>query len=558
MASLTEFNQELGFERASHLLKRSTFGHTNEQALQFQTLTPSQAIDLLFADETLPAPPIDPATGLSWVRPPDQYKAGNGNSEQENLVSYFKAWHLDVMRQSGLNIKEKLTWFLHTHLPVSTEVVDASEPLYYQNTLFRHYAYGSFKTLFKKICLDNAMLRYIDGYSNRKDSPNENFAREMLELYSIGKGPQIEEGNYTNYTEDDIKAATRVLTGWTLDDDFQNLDPDCGIPIGIIRKTDSSLPDKFLATDHDGGEKTFSGVFGNAVISPFEKLNGFPTTDAAYKELDDMIETIFAQHETARFIIRKLYRYFVYHVINDEIEKDIVVPLAQNLYNNNYVIIEPLKTLFKSQHFYDADNSETTDNIRGALIKSPIDLMVGLMKFFGIPFPDREASPQAFYNDMEYLVERLHDQGLDYYRPFDVAGYDAYFQEPGFNRNWITSYALAYRYQAGDILMKRIGQTEDKEFYLDIVDWAANSGAVQDPSSAEQVLTALINGLFAVKLNTERYNYFLNTVFLDGFMPTTWQNEWNNYQISNDDSAVRERLETLLSALIQTPEFQLM
>ena len=64
------------------------------------------------------------------------------------------------------------------------------------------------------------MLRYIDNYSNHKDSPNENFAREMLELYSIGKGPQIAEGNYTNYTEDDIKAATRVLTGWTIDEDY--------------------------------------------------------------------------------------------------------------------------------------------------------------------------------------------------------------------------------------------------------------------------------------------------------------------------------------------------
>ena len=76
------------------------------------------------------------------------------------------------------------------------------------------------------------MLVYLDGYTNHKDSPNENFAREMLELYSIGKGPQLEEGNYTNYNEDDIKAATRVLTGWVLDEDFANIDADTGLPTG--------------------------------------------------------------------------------------------------------------------------------------------------------------------------------------------------------------------------------------------------------------------------------------------------------------------------------------
>ncbi len=110
------------------------------------------------------------------------------NSEQDDLFGYFQAWHLDVMRQAPLTLKERITWFLHTHLAARWTEINSSEAIYYQNCLYRHYAYGSFKELFKKICVDNAMLRYLDGYSNKKNSPNENFAREMFELYGIGKG----------------------------------------------------------------------------------------------------------------------------------------------------------------------------------------------------------------------------------------------------------------------------------------------------------------------------------------------------------------------------------
>ena len=179
--------------------------------------------------------------------------------------------------------------------------------------------------------------RYLDGYSNKKNSPNENFAREMFELYSIGKGPQIAEGDYTNYTEDDIKAATRVLTGWELDDTFAFLDPDTGLPAGKMRSHMAGDGTTELATEHDTGQKVFSTKFGGAIIEPASLVEGFATVEAAYAELDEMIEMIFAQEETARFIARKLYRFFVYHFISEEVETDIIAPLAQELMNNDYM-----------------------------------------------------------------------------------------------------------------------------------------------------------------------------------------------------------------------------
>jgi len=215
MASLNEFPGDLGRTRAAHLLRRATFGPTIADIDQFAAYTATEAMDRLKLANPAPLPPIDPATGATWVDSPA--RAGSGNSEQDALFGYFQAWHMDVMRQAPLTLEERITWFLHTHLPARWTEINSSEAIYYQNRLYRHYAYGSFKELFKKICVDNAMLRYLDGYSNKKNSPNENFAREMFELYGIGKGPQLAEGDYTNYTEDDVKAATRVLTGWNMD-----------------------------------------------------------------------------------------------------------------------------------------------------------------------------------------------------------------------------------------------------------------------------------------------------------------------------------------------------
>lgn len=563
MASLKEFTEVLGNSNAAHLLRRTTFGPTASEIDQFSGYTPAAAMTLLLDDTAEdPVPPIDPSTGSTWVDPQGQTHAGASNSEQDDLFGYFQSWHMDVMRQSSLTLKERITWFYHTHLPARWTEIRSSEAIYYQNCLYRHFAFGSFRELFKKICVDNAMLVYLDGYSNRKNSPNENFAREMFELYSIGKGPQESEGDYTNYTEDDIRAATRVLTGWMFDDSFSYQDPDTGLPAGKIRSHTAGDPAADVATEHDPGQKTFTSKFGGQVIEPAELAGGFPTVEAVYGELDEMIGMIFGQQETGRFIARKLYRFFVYHFISNEVENDIIGPLAQVLIDNDYSIIEALMVLLVSEHFYDSDDMiKENDNV-GALIKSPVDLFTGLFRFFALRFPDRETHAVTFYSDMDYVVSKLVDQGLNFYEPFEVAGYPAYHQIPGYNRNWITTYALAHRYQAGEILMKRIEEGGERTLYLDMVDWVENSGTIVVPSDASEIMNILVNNLFAIELTQDRYDYFLYTVFLEWpedheYALGLWTGEWNIYQNSGDDTTVRNLLETLLSSLIQTPEFQL-
>ena len=566
MASLTKIFGVLGRKHAAHLLRRATFGPTINQIDQFASYTADQAmIQLLDDSAENPLPPLDTVTGQTWVDPTGlsgPIRAGSGNSEQDDLFGYFQSWHMDVMRQAPLTLKERITWFFHTHIPARWTEINSSEAIYYQNCLFRHYAYGSFKELFKKICVDNAMLRYLDGYSNKKNSPNENFAREMFELYSIGKGPQLKEGDYTNYTEDDIRAATKVLTGWMLDETFTNLDPDTGLPAG---KMDSHTvePAVDVATEHDPGQKIFTSKFGAAVIEPAEFANDYPTVEAAYGELDAMIEMIFAQKETGRFIARKLYRFFVYHFISEEVEQDIIEPLAQVLIDQDYNIVELLKILLKSEHFYDRDDAVTHNDSKGALIKSPVDMFTGLFRMFEIDFADRNSDTLEFYNDMSFVVSKLEDQGLNFYEPFEVAGYPAYHQVPGFNRNWITTYALAHRYQLGGVLMKTFEDGTERGFWLDVVDWVKNSGHLSDPADAAELMDVLVANLYAVDITSERYNYFLYTVLLENvsedqvYARGVWRTEWNSYVSSGDDFAVRTRLERFLSALIETPEFQL-
>ena len=567
MASLNEITGVLGRTRAAHLLRRCTFGPTISEIDQFAGLSAAAAMTLLLDDSAPdPSPPLDPLTGSTWVDPTGVAGprfAGDNNSEQDDLFGFFQAWHLDVMRQAPLTLKERLTWFLHTHLPARWTEINSSEAIYYQNGLFRHYAYGSFKDLFKKICVDNAMLRYLDGYSNKKNSPNENFAREMFELYSIGKGPQIAEGDYTNYTEDDIRAATRVLTGWELDDTFNFPDPDTILPAG---KMDSHLAiDNLteLATEHDTGQKIFSSKFGGTIIEPSVLEEGFATVEAAYGELDALIEMIFAQPETARFIARKLYRFFVYHFISAEVESDIIGPLATELMNNDFVLIDALNLLLKSEHFFDADDAVNENDNIGALIKSPVDVFTGLFRLFTVQFPDRDTQTTTFYQDMGYVVSKLVDQGLNFYEPFEVAGYPAYHQIPAYNRNWITTYALAHRYQSGGVLMGTVDESANRTFQLDIVDWVRNSGNITDPGDAAELMDVLVAHLFPLPPTQERYDYFLYTVFLDytgtdlAYARGLWSQEWTSYINTSDDTVVRSLLELLLSALIETPEFQL-
>jgi uncharacterized protein (DUF1800 family) len=267
---------------------------------------------------------------------------------------------------------------------------------------------------------------------------------------------------------------------------------------------------------------------------------------------------IFSQDETARFLCRKLYRFFAYYEITEDVETRIIVPLAQAFKSSGYNLKSVISDLLSSRHFFDLDNAITNDNNIGALIKSPIEYLLGGIRFFNVTFP--AAASQSFYDDgyRNGVTKLILDQGLEFYEPYDVAGYDAYFQVPGYNRNWITPINLANRYLFSQRLIENINTGETGAVInADLLAYADNPQHIANPSDAASVVKAFTDYMFAVEINTERFNYFLNTIFLEGLAAYNWTNEWNSYKAGGSDAIVRLRLEILVAKLIQTPEFQL-
>ncbi len=548
MAALDPITGKLGLKKAAHLLRRATFGPSKQDIEKFAKLGINEAMEILLQDQPLPEPPKDDATNEAWLPKPKEE-----NTAGEELFGYFKAWFMELMRKSGNNMKERMVYFLHTHLPADYTLIQETTSIYYQNELFRRYAFGSFKTLFGKVCVDNAMLVYIDNTLNRKDSPNENFAREMLELYTIGKGEQIGPEDYTNYTETDIKAAARVLTGFrhNFDYDMQSeplsRDPDTGLPRGIVEKV----------SEHDAGVKQFTEKFNNITIQPPEIVNGYATKEGAFNELDQMMDMIFAQKETAKFICRKLYRFFVYYKIDEAIEKEIIAPLAKTFRNNNYEFKPVLKQLLSSKHFFDEDTEDTKKHHIGAQIKSPIELMLGIFRFFKIKMPEDNLT-DLYFAYKRGILRAMKNQGLKFYRPIDVAGYPPYHQTPAYNRNWISPNWLANRYQSSSNVIDGLDNEKGVFLYkLDFLDYVKQPENISDPSDATTLVRELISYMFPQEIPEDRFNYFLNKVFMADDMLSHWTDEWQEYKSSNNDTAVRGRLERLLRGIIQSPEYQL-
>ncbi|MCK5466998.1 MAG: DUF1800 family protein, partial [Cyclobacteriaceae bacterium] len=443
-------------------------------------------------------------------------------------------------------IVDRIAWFYHTHFTTISSRINRGTAIYYQIKLFRHYALGNFKELCKKICYDNAMLVHLDGRLNDVGRPNENFAREFFELYTIGKGEQVGPDDYTTFTEEDVIASSRVLSGYNVDWNYSNIDLDTGVAMGVLRGSGD------IASNHDASGKTFSARFQGTVIQPNELIGDKASKEAALDELDQLVNMIFNQEAAARYICRRLYRYFVYYDITDEIENDIIGPLAQTFIANDFEMKPVLEQLFRSTHFFDTDNGTETDDNRGGIIKSPLEVVLGALRFFNIEFPRQDTDLDAFYKAYYNVIfGKLRNQGLDFYEPFEVAGYKAYHQAPVYNRNWITSNNLARRYQIStDLLLGYKDENDNLLYKLNILPYCQTEGI--DLNSPQAIVTFFVDYLLPEDITQERFDYFKSTLLID-----VDEVDWVSTIIDGEDFQVVFHLENLINALIQSPEYQL-
>lgn len=551
MASLNPKTTVLGTAFARHLLRRSSFVYLKTTIEQFSTLTPSQALDLLFVDEslklTLPQDPLEESSSKYWTQVPSSTKLPNAFLAQPRKRSIISGWWWYNAINSP-TLKYKISHFLSTRFTVEKNLCGASTYFYDHISLLLFYASnGNYKELAKKMTLDNAMLIYLNNTSNTKSAPNENYAREFLELFTIGKGPQIAAGNYTTYTEADVVQAARILTGFKTKGDRTLIDATTGIPKGYN-----------LFSAHDNtGSKVFSSAFGNKSIASASNAVGMDT------ELNAFVDMVFNQQATAKNICRKMYIYFVKTTITPEVETDIITPLANDLYNNGYNILLVLRRLLASEHFYDLDDSNNADETIGGIIKSPIQQISELVTYLRASIPSPVDNPYEFY--INFWNSFVHDTFLTgsnmiLFDPENVAGHPAYYQAPDFDKTWISSSTLIAKYRLGESLLDGVnrikgnGNIQAKIYITDVI---KNRGLVSDASDPYVLTSELCNALFAQAPDADRVNYFMNSFLLQGLETYYWTTAWNLYLTNFNNTVVEPRLKLLVSKLTSAPEAQI-
>ena len=368
-AGLEPYAEPLDTARLKHLLRRTGFGASATAIEANLGRMAADVVGNMVAEATdpslLPLPEVP-----DWIDTPipdrntspaefEQYVTNNGIWFDELRAGWFE-W----MHKGGL--REKMTFFWHNHFVTEIGAYNLATLAYRYVSLLREHSLGNFKDFVRVIGLTPAMLIYLNGNANEKSAPNENYSRELLELFTMS--PQDRLGN-PNYTQEDIEEIARALTGWVVD--FANY---------------SSI---FIGSRFDTGEKTFFGRTG-----------GFG--------YDDVIDILFEERasETAYFICWNLYREFVYEVPDD----DIVQGLAGIFLSNNFELAPVVTALLQSAHFFDAQ-------VIGARIQSPVELITGM-------FVDVEFTPSA---DTFAILPRagdILDQAM--FNPPNVAGWEGH------------------------------------------------------------------------------------------------------------------------------------
>ena len=525
---LAPYTGPFGFEQAAHLLRRTTFGPTQAEIKNTAAAGLDTTIAQLFAPQALPQPPLnffytdDPnvPVGSTWINSP--YIQGEPLISQYRLQS-LGAWTIGNLLQPGISLREKMTLFWHNHF-VTSDIPDPKFTYKYI-TLLRENALGNFRELTKMITIDPAMLRYLNGRDNAATAPNENYARELLELFTIGKGPLAGPGDYTTYTEDDVIQMARVLTGWRDTGFFAN---NPAIPVGAT----------FFPVRHDSGQKQLSHRFDNAVIS-----------NLGNQEYAHLIDVIFSREECARFLSRKLYRWFVYYAIDDTVEAQVIEPMAQLLIDNDYEVAPALEALLRSEHFFDMLQV-------GPMIKSPVDFVMSVLRTMEVEFPVNNLN-QSYRLWNQFQRNILPAMQQTYYELPSVAGWKAYYQEPVFYRNWISSATLAIRMQFTSTMLTQGITQFGATARVDVLKLAT---VLDDPYDPNTLIEGFVKLLFPQPITQEQLSA-LKEILIPGLPDFEWTVEYTDYLANPNNAnlaaAVESKLRNLLVAMTAMPEFYL-
>lgn len=547
MSLLDTYTQPLTAQTAAHLLRRATVGPTQQEIAVFTGLSATQAVRQLsdFSESILSAPVAIDSSVSATAGQPFLTKPYSDTSNGLYLTS-IKYWWLALMttQKTPVNLLDKLTLFWQNHFVVTSDVVSDYRFINRYLLLLRNNAMGSFETLLTEISKDPAMLRYLNGNENQKGHPNENYARELQELYTVGL---TDANGAKNYSEDDVKAAARVLTGWAC--------------TNYATAGTTSIDPAFDISKHDSTDKVFSSGYNNTVISSRPGTpNGFTTTGEA--ELAALVTMLLNHPNTPRFMCRKLYCWYVNPTITPAIETDVIGPLAAFFASpeNNYAIRPVLEKLLTSQAFF-------SNATIGAIIKSPVELVLGALRFFEQPVPDMVTDTNAFRNYFAFACDAMRSMEFEVLNQSSEFGYEPYYQT-GYSRTWLTSVTIAERSKFTDTLVERsVGIKPGYSLGIDLQSWARglqsnfNSVSVTTAITCEQVLASFTDNLFAVNLSQNQKDFLIDTIMMKNAPRSSWPTEWNAYRNAPNDTGKRTlvmgRLESLMKYLLRMAEYQI-
>ncbi len=578
MGSLKPYSGPFGRPELIHLLRRTLFGVSKSDLNSFKGKSLSDTLDVLVTSTPpLPDPPVrayynnvDPAQdtlelytdaqgnkvyavewGKTWINSAIPANVvGNPNGARRLSL---KNWWTGLMIHQDRTVYEKMVQFYQTILVIEESVVENPNSAYFTQELYRKYAFGNYKKLVKEISLNPGMLRYLNGYLNTKSAPDENYGRELQELFCVGKGAG------SAYTEDDVKAAARVFTGWTLLNRENN--------VNINPKT------IFNKTNHDTSPKQFSAFYNNKVI-----INDTSITDPApfatieerraYEEINQLIEMIFSTEEVSKYICRRLWNFFVYYDITPEIETEVIEPLAELFRQHNddpdqmkYVV----KALLGSEYFFKSEH-------RGCMIKSAIDFNVGMVRTLEFPFPDAAKLEAQYY--MWSLIRTYNtNAGQDVNDPPNVAGWPAYYQLPSFYELWVDTSTYPARKGAYEAISKSSFSLNKNSTYggasspsygfttkFNFVDFVKKFDNPSDPNALiDEAVEIMLGAPVSQKVKDQlKTNYLLLGQATDYYWTDAWEVYIANPNTSDPEGKrVPTMLQDLFNYLMSSAEYHL-
>jgi uncharacterized protein (DUF1800 family) len=350
-------------DMAAHLLRRAGFGGTPAQVQFLAGMSREQAVEYLINFDEIAFEPIPISVTPQWIPRPGKGEENTAPFQQRVMarqradmqqMQSIIAWWIRMMAESPRPLQEKLTLFWHGHFTSGFREVKSSRAMYLQNQLFRERGEGNLRDLLIAVTHDPAMIMYLNTNQNRKGSPNENYARELMELFTMGAG---------HYSEKDIKEAARALTG-----------------IGIDPEKGEAA---FHPRQHDDGVKTILGRSGNFGA-------------------DHVVDIILAQPATAEHIARRMWTFFGYENPEDRV----VRALAQVLRDSQYEIKPLLKAMFMCDAFYG-------DKARFTHVKSPAELLIGTLRTLEIAPMDTVGMNHAMRSMGQQLFQPPNVKGWD-------------------------------------------------------------------------------------------------------------------------------------------------